>query len=91
MTNDIRSWIQKLTNDIRDKSEVDSLQYELSYIVSEFTKSLKRQSLRKDPYRYSSHPPDPEAYFTEGLRIIIRALIVLQDEELFANSVSKCP
>lgn len=40
---------------------------------------------------YSDRLSDPEAYFREGLTILIQASVLLQDEKLFANGVSKSP
>ncbi|KAL8851650.1 MAG: hypothetical protein Q9221_003487 [Calogaya cf. arnoldii] len=87
----IRSWMQRLTDDVRYKSHPDSTRHELAYIVSQYTKSLERQSLPKNPYGDSGHPADHEAYFRQGLAMLIRASILLKDKDLFASSVSKCP
>ncbi|KAL8960893.1 MAG: hypothetical protein Q9193_002474 [Seirophora villosa] len=89
----IRTWIDKLINTIRSDSPISpsgDTTTELSYLVSDYTKSVQVQP--SDSYKYYRQPPkDPQVQYEEDLTMLIEASMLLGDKVLFRNALCKDP
>ncbi|KAL8654728.1 MAG: hypothetical protein Q9226_003323 [Calogaya cf. arnoldii] len=81
---EIRSWIQRLTDEVRAKLPSDNTRLDLVYLVSQYTNRLERYL----SFKSVSSSPD---CFRLGFTITVRASILLKDKDLFATNISQCP
>lgn len=93
-----RAWISRLTKKMQSDNFNEETKEELAYVATAYAATIRKPP--NNPYSgYRSCtvsgcgccPVDPSAGYEEDLSMLIRASIVLQNEQLFARAVSFDP
>ena len=91
---DIRSWIKHLMEEFRTSPSALTRK-ELSYLVSRYTHSLKigSESSKYSSYSYSwkEKPVEPQIHYQQGLTMLVKASLLLDDSNLFETAFGKDP
>ena len=93
-----RDWISRLLNDTQSGDLKNETKEELATVAGDYASKIKKPA--SSPYsayssyhnfRYGDTPIDPQVYYEQGLSMLIRASILLQDKKFFARAISIDP
>lgn len=95
---DKRDWISRLMNDMQSSDVEKEIKEELIVVAASYALTIKKPE--SSPYvrylpdhrsGYRDPPIDPQVYYEQGISMLIRASILLQDKDFFATAVSIDP